>query len=123
MKFAELLGFTGIMVTNLFAYRTKNPKELRKTALDSQLPWLIEGEEEEGVQVNDDFLTMEAKSCRVTIAGWGTNGTFLGRNEVVKKMMKDNGVTLSALSLTKDGHPGHPLYPPYDLHTELKTLT
>lgn len=49
------------------------------------------------------------------VAAWGTRGALLGRDVEVRGMLFDEGLELVALRLTKDGHPEHPLYIPYDV--------
>jgi hypothetical protein len=45
------------------------------------------------------------------VAAWGAHGTFQGRDQSVRLLVPK----LHYLRLTKDGHPGHPLYLPADL--------
>lgn len=54
---------------------------------------------------------MVARGAGVVVAAWGAHGTYKGRDQSVRLMVPD----LHYLRLTKDGHPGHPLYLPADL--------
>ena len=98
MGFAKAWGYGALCMTNLFAYRATNPKDVKK-AIDPV------GSE------NDSYLRCMAASARIVIAAWGVNGTFLKRDKIVADLISD----IHVLRLTKDGHPAHPLYLPESL--------
>ena len=50
---------------------------------------------------------------RAIVCGWGTHGAFMNRGWEVAQGLWNEGHTLHALRVTKDGHPGHPLYVGY----------
>jgi hypothetical protein len=85
-------------MTNLFAFRATDPKVMRAH------PCPI------GVD-NDDVLRACNRYANLTVACWGAHGSFMRRDEFAKTMLD----RLHVLKLTKDGHPGHPLYLPKDL--------
>lgn len=93
IAFAKTWGFGALCVTNLFAYRARNPKEL-KSCGDAVGP------------ENDHYLNLIAKSAGKIVAAWGTRGTFLNRSEEIVKRFPP----LQCLDVTKRGHPRHPLY-------------
>jgi hypothetical protein len=64
----------------------------------------------EGPQ-NDLVLKERAGRAAVVVAAWGTHGTYRNREWAVRMMLPK----LHYLRLTKDGHPGHPLYLPKTL--------
>jgi hypothetical protein len=97
--FAKAWGYAGLVMTNLFAYRSTDPM-IMKAAADPVGP------------ENDAHLLALAEGADVIVAAWGVNGTHRGRDAVMRKMLP----ALHCLTLTADGHPGHPLYLP-------KTLT
>jgi hypothetical protein len=97
--FAKQMGFSGIVVCNLFAWRATNPKELEL------VPHPVG-------DANDGHLLLLAKECSTVIAGWGGHGRLLFRDRAVMKLMPN----LQALGLTKTGCPRHPLYLPYSSH-------
>lgn len=99
ISFAKAWGYSGLCMTNLFAYRATKPVDM-KAASDPV-----------GSENNVHLLTL-AEGAGVIVAAWGANGTFKERDAEVKRLLPN----LHCLSLTKDGHPGHPLY-------LLKTLT
>lgn len=99
VSFAKSWGYAGLCMANLFAYRATQPKDM-KAAADPIGP------------ENDDHLQALAHEAGVVVAAWGANGTHKGRDLEVCELLP----SLHCLALTKDGHPGHPLYLP-------KTLT
>lgn len=96
--FAKAWGFSGLMMLNLFAYRATEPADMK----DAQDPIGPE---------NDDALHFAHSNTTTVIAAWGAHGTFKGRDKQVRAMLP----RLHYLRLTKDGHPGHPLYLPASL--------
>lgn len=100
--FARALGCGGLHVVNLYAYRATKPADL----------WQVE--DPVGPE-NDDVLRRTFKAAanegRPVIAAWGANAKPL-RVEFVGILAKAAGVTLTALGVTKDGAPRHPLYLP-----------
>jgi len=96
--FARDWGFSRLFMANLFAFRATDPKDMLN-ATDPIGP------------ENNQHLVSMATSAELTIAAWGVNGTFLGRDKAVREMLP----RLHYLRLTKGGFPGHPLYLPKDL--------
>jgi hypothetical protein len=92
MAFAKAWGFGALCMTNLFAYRSKNPKEL-KSCRDAVGP------------ENDDYLKLTAASAAIIVAAWGTHGTLRNRNQEIMVRIPN----LNCLGVTKHGHPRHPL--------------
>lgn len=99
IAFAKAWGYAGLCMTNLFAYRATKPADMK--VADDPI----------GTE-NDAHLLSLAQGAGVIVAAWGANGTHKGRDAEVRKLLP----ALHCLSLTKDRHPGHPLY-------LLKTLT
>jgi hypothetical protein len=98
--YAKAWGYSGLCMTNLFAFRATDPKNM-KAAADPVGP------------ENDQHLGMLAQRADVVVAAWGASGAHLGRDAKVIAMLDQS---LFCLARTKGGHPGHPLYLP-------KTLT
>jgi hypothetical protein len=98
--FAQRLGYGGIEVVNLYAYRATDPRAL-KTA---------------GYQVgpDNDRYTMAAirRAANVALA-WGANARGMIRPDIVLRMVREAGVTPMALRRLADGVPEHPLMLPY----------
>jgi len=98
ITFSQDLGAGHLGVVNLFALRSKNPDDL-KIAEDPVGP------------ENDKAILAKLNEYTTIIAGWGTKGSYLGRNQQVIDLIKSN-TTLHCLKRTKHGHPQHPLYVP-----------
>lgn len=98
IAFAKGWGYDGLCMTNLFAFRAMDPAEMLAQADP------IGGE-------NDSYLSTLAAKAGVVVAAWGVLGGHLDRDQSVRTMLP----ALHCLSLTKDGHPAHPLYLPAQL--------
>lgn len=97
------LGFGGVLICNLFAYRATDPVDM-KTRADPV------------GRHNDAALEMAFASTRTMIAAWGTHGEHRGRFHDVLARAQELGRSFHHLGLTKDGHPRHPLYVAADMH-------
>ena len=93
VAYAKAWGYGALCMTNLFAYRATQPTDM--LAQDDPI-----GPE------NDAHLRRLATDAGVVVAAWGTHGAHLGRDAQVRTLLPN----LHYLRLTKDGHPGHPLY-------------
>lgn len=92
--------YGGIIVGNLYGFRSKSPKDL----------W-VKGRDPVGPH-NDSHLLMIAKLCPTVLLAWGANAER-GRGLLVKEMLQNmdgQKPRLMHLGLTKDGQPRHPLY-------------
>lgn len=98
ISFAKSWGYGGFYMTNLFAYRSTDPKRL----------WL---EEDPVGQDNDNYILEYAELSEIVVACWGINGTFKARSKEVRVLLPD----LMCLAITKGGEPRHPLYLKSDL--------
>ncbi len=96
---------TGLLVWNLFALRATDPGELR-AARDPVGP------------AGDAAMKLALGLAAPTIAAWGVHGVLGGREHAVRRHVAAQGGKLMALKLTKDGHPGHPLYLPGSVQPE-----
>ena len=101
VKRAANEGFGGIVVQNLYAYRTPSPKLL----------W--DARDYGGVDVigreNNAYLEGLYFVAPVVVCAWGA-GARLDRVVVVVDLLSE--CDLRCLGRTKDGHPRHPLYVP-----------
>jgi hypothetical protein len=97
--FARRWGFSGMVMTNAFAFRSTDPKGLLKVA-------------EPACIRNDEYLRYWARNSRVerVVCCWGNPGAYQGRAEAIVGMMERFGVGLHCLGLTLTGQPKHPLY-------------
>lgn len=98
VAFGKRWGYRDLTVVNLFALRATNPTELR------QFGAAAIGEH------NDEVLRWARAEPRTqtVVAAWGNHGLHLERDAVVLPIIRPT----MALSVTKLGCPGHPLYLP-----------
>lgn len=100
---AKSLDFGGLIVTNLFAYRATNPKDMI-----TQIDPVGFG--------NDEAILETASQCQMIICAWGGGGTHLYRGrDVLEILGKQHADKLHYLRLSKNGIPCHPLYLPYEI--------
>jgi hypothetical protein len=94
VDFAQRFGFGGLVVVNLFAYRTAYPRELRASG------WL------RGPR-NERVLRAELAG-RTVICAWGGNARGLPWAQEVIAMARISARRVCALALLCDGIPAHP---------------
>ncbi|UXX81949.1 DUF1643 domain-containing protein [Roseovarius pelagicus] len=97
---ARALGFGAFRVTNIFAWRDTDPRQMRAAA-DPVGPG------------NDTAIAEACDWADLIIAAWGTHGAHLERGPHVASLLRDSGRRVHHLGLTKGGHPRHPLYISY----------
>lgn len=106
-KRAEMLGYGGMEVVNIFALRSTDPKAL------------YEVDDPVGSQ-NTLSILDTAREAALVICAWGVHGFLKDRGSLIRKMLQ---ATCSAkthyLKLNSDGSPAHPLYLPYSLEPVL----
>lgn len=89
------LGYGGVEVANLYAYRTKSPEVLKAAG------YPIGAE-------NDDYLRALAKQAPKVVCAWGANAQP-ARALAVREMLEEISQPM-ALKVNADGTPKHPLY-------------
>jgi len=108
LGFAARMGFGGIQVVNLYPFRATKPADLWRARRDGVD--ITGGRKGNGVI--EDALRDAARDDRLILAAWGANASK--HPERVRWLRSLPGASrLHALSITKDGHPGHPLMLPY----------
>lgn len=121
--FAKAWGHGGIVVTNLFAYRTTSPKELRRVAEERRGSDSRFGTETRPCPVGDDndaVLLAQALRASLVVAAWGNHGWIDGRDAIVRhRLRRQHGIALYHLGLTKQDRPRHPLYLRKDTQPEI----
>lgn len=97
--FSKLWGYTGFVMTNLFAFRATIPRVMKLN------PEPIGPD-------NDTHLLEIAEGVDRIMCVWGTDGVHRNRSQEVVAMLTKagHGSKLHALRITKGGEPGHPLY-------------
>jgi len=98
---AAKLGYGGIIVTNLFAFRATDPDDMKRAA-DPVGPR------------NDDAIYESASQCSLVILAWGNDGAYLARSKAVLKFLEPCRHKMHALKVCKTGEPQHPLYVGYN---------
>lgn len=96
--FAKSWGFSGMCMTNLFAFRATDPiimkAEKMPDGIDNQ-HWLIE----------------VAEQASLIVVAWGRHGLHNDQGELVYNLLCDNGFCkIRCLGTNADGTPKHPLY-------------
>ena len=97
---ARHLEFGAFRVTNIFAFRATDPRDMR--AADDPV-----GPE------NDATLLEGADWADDIIAAWGVHGAHRQRGPAVAMLLQGLNKPVFHLGLSKAGHPKHPLYLPY----------
>lgn len=97
--YARSWGGGGLLVLNLFALRATDPAALQRHP-DPVGP------------DNDAVLTAQLTDPRTdphrVVVAWGTHGVLRGRDRHVLDLLHRHGISAQCLTVTKDGHPGHP---------------
>ena len=93
--FAQAWGFQGLRVANLFAWRARDPVQLRRVG-DPVGP------------DNDRWLLQLAEGAELILAAWGNRGQWQGRDQRVLTLLGP----WHCLGFSAQGAPLHPLYLP-----------
>lgn len=106
--FAKAWGHGGVVVANLFALRSTDPRALaladRETAVGPG---------------NDDAILKAADRCEYVVAAWGNRGTLYGRGDEVLTALHAVGHAVYCIGVTRTLQPAHPLYVRSDARPEL----
>ena len=97
---ARAMGCGGLVVLNIFALRSTDPRGLYAAA-DPIGP------------LNDRVIALFTEGRDSALCGWGAHGKFMARGTQVLGLLLSNGIVPMALKINKDGSPGHPLYISY----------
>jgi hypothetical protein len=97
INFSRAWGYGTMEIVNLFAFRATDPRVM-KAQKDPIGP------------ENDRYILAAARSARTLVCGWGTHGSFRGRDEEVMWMLRRVPVQPYCLEVTSDSFPRHPLY-------------
>lgn len=94
--FAKAWGYSTLVMTNLFGYRSTDPKGL--TAVDDPI----------GPR-NDCWIRISARQANLVLAAWGASPLAIARGQFVVAT-PSYPIRFHCLGLTKGGAPRHPLY-------------
>jgi len=95
--FAQRWGFAGLRLANLFAWRSRDPAQLKRV-VDPIGP------------ENDRWLLSLAAGADLIVAAWGNTGQEFARADQVRRQLSP----WYCLGLSRQGAPLHPLYLPRD---------
>ena len=99
---ARMMGFGGVEVVNIFAFRATDPVVMKQHASPIGAD-------------NDQAILAAAGNSGLVILGWGIHGDHLSRGRSVAALLEQSGIQAYCLTTTASGHPGHPLYVRYDV--------
>jgi hypothetical protein len=110
---AKQLGFGGLEVVNIFAYRSTDPREMK--GQDDPV-----GPDNDAAILGVCQAAMERKWDAMNLGGmvlyaWGQHGNHRGRGKQIIDLLRENHITINYLTLGKNNQPGHPLYVGYDV--------
>ena len=103
MRYAKRWGYGGIIMTNIFAFRATEPKDMKKA------------EDPIGPD-NDRYLANMLSSGVATtvVAMWGNHGVYKGREERVRQLLNEmefkGYISVKCFEISKQGQPKHPLF-------------
>lgn len=105
LSFADRWGLGALILLNLFAFRSTDPKALRS---------MIRAGEDPIGQDNDDTIRSIFRQHRDDrlILAWGGHGGLIDRGLRVASMALVEHGNPECFGLTKDGEPRHPLFVP-----------
>jgi hypothetical protein len=100
-------GYGSLIVVNLFAWRSTDPRALRSVA-DPVGPY------------NFDAILWAIEESTTFVCAWGGDGAILGMGQTILSRLREfYPGRAHALKINGDGTPAHPLYLPYSLKPEL----
>ena len=98
INYAKRWGYGGLLLGNLFAYRSTDQSALYRVA-DPIGP------------KNDSWLKKLQEEATLVVCAWSASGAYQSRNQAVLSFLRNP----HCLTKLKSGHPGHPLYKRSDL--------
>ena len=93
INFAQSWGYGGVLLGNLFAGISTDPKNIR--LMDDPVG-----------RDNDSWLSAMADAAEFKIAAWGNYGAYCDRASKIFRML----APMFCLKENRSGHPAHPLY-------------
>lgn len=98
---ARALGFSRLVVTNIFALRATDPMVMLRHPSPVGMD-------------NDLHILEQARQASQIILAWGTHGSHLGRVQEVLEVLSSVETPCVCLGTNADGSPKHPLYVGYN---------
>lgn len=97
IAFTKAWGLDGLIVVNLFALRSADPRQIRRHR-DPEGP------------ANDRFIADALHPWSVVVAAWGADRMADAREQEVLAIVAEKAAGAACLGVTKAGYPRHPLY-------------
>ncbi len=108
-EYARKWGYGGLIVVNLFAFRSPDPKTLR-TADDPVGPENKESWDKAIHEARQDAVSREGPGYESPIiCGWGVHGGYMNRDKAALGWLGRQPARLLALGVTEKKFPRHPL--------------
>lgn len=108
MRWAEGNYFGGVEVCNLYAYRTKDPRELKRAGYPAG---------ENNLHAILSAAKLVDNQGGKVICAWGANAEPHWAHSV-RLCLEDAGIVPYALKINAGGSPAHPLYLPGDVEAK-----
>jgi len=96
-KRARSLGYSRLVVCNIFAYKATDPFAVKAQNNPVGLD-------------NDWHILEQAGLASKVMVGWGNHGDHLNRGKEVARLLRNAGIAPVCLGSTAGGQPLHPLY-------------
>ena len=107
IKFAEKAGYGGFYIVNLFGLVSPEPAGVFAAANPIGNP------------DNDNYIHKAASHCTNVIVAWGEDGSHLGRDKEILRLLKTHFPHIYCLGKTVGGQPRHPSRLPDSCEPEL----
>ena len=108
MGFAQVHGYVGVYIVNLFAWRATDPMDLLLVS------------DPVGPDNDQEILMMLNGRADTIVCAWGNHGDLNGRDTEVITLIQKVGKPIYSFGLTKSAQPKHPLMLSYK--TRLKRV-
>jgi len=100
INFAKDWGYDGLIMTNLFAIRSKDPEYITECISNGVDPYGLK---------NNEWVYESINKSDLVLAAWGNGGSINNRGPEMLEFIKGFS-SVYHLKLTKAGNPSHPLY-------------
>ncbi len=106
IKRAEREKFDGVVICNLYAFRSPYPAKLMER--------YATGNEVVG-RDNDEYIESAVDRCNAAFVAWGNHKLAHRRDQRVLELLRPLADNIVMLELTNDGFPKHPLHVAYSI--------
>ena len=98
LGYAKIWGYNELVVVNLFAMISTEPKDLYSATIDPM-----------GGEENNYHIIDAINNSSLSICAWGNHGIYQNRGNIVKGLILSKFGKYHHLGLNKNGEPKHPL--------------